>query len=604
MAEEPHIVRRAKSTGFANPPVRPARGGTWQGHSPAIKKDNPTKPLINWLARKLGQNRGTRSKVAEPHVATSHSSSADGPRSILARGLQTPPSIPLPRARQRSTVATPSIRLSTHRPGSTKTRNSGRSYQPSSIFSPARNRAGPRASFITRSSASPTHSPSLSPSSSLRSLASSYLALEDPDARSYVATLDLPDENASTQPIPPSRPHSPALSAANSLPSSVHFQADLHRGMLHASSLCSQSFGKRSRSASQATSVSSFGSPGKTVRSTPSLVSTKPTTIFSTESDIALGLGLPFAQIAVPPRPMAYSQQIDDLVRSSEPAGEDQSVALRDTSQLAEPLAWTSLSALLPGTHSIRPLNNSNFSASVSEPSSPDASRSAVQVPGYSYHYPQHNPPPNSIPHRDASTHTLASSTFALSTVAHMEDAANHEPVDAGSIAAKFDRNTGIQEGHLETRYNPKLYQSEDANRTVGTSGTRALTSTAVSPHLDPVHTHEGDQPDPEMIFRLNEYETLPRSTSGACHEAAKADSEYARILHAASGDRASLIGLRGRRVSRDSDTSDASRFSWAAASMRANPGEAGQMSNMSSRPSSTNSNVPVRPILGRHVEI
>lgn len=609
----PHVVRRAKSTGFSTLPVKPSRGGTWQG---SVKKDNPTKPLIDWLAKKLGHNRVVRNKTSDARLSAGQSGVTGGPKSILARGTHTSPTIPLPRARQRSTAAAPSIRLSTHRPGSTRTRNSGRSYQPSSIFSPARHRACPRASFITRSSASPTHSPSLSPSSSSQSLASSYLDLEDPDSRSYVATLDLPDENASTQPIPPSRPHSPALSAANSLPSSMHFHADLHRGMLHAASFRSHSVKNRSRSASQATSVSSFGSPGKTVQTTPSFVSTKPTTIF-TGSETALGLGQPFAPISVPPRP-SHLLEVDALEEGPGSLVGREASTSRDPPVLARALTWTSLAAMpfqdLATPQAGSSVSYSGMKASISRPGSPsssvrrlpvfpaDTALMPVHVPGYSCHDPHRNPAPYSRPRPDASTHTLASSTFAIS------DPAGHKALGAGLI--RIDTRTSIVEyppdeeiggediaigdSHLHQGRHPESSSAQSVKDMAGRSDEeRGRNSDQVGqgvsaaglrpPHLD-LHTlpiHEGHD-DPSL-----------------------ANSDYARILNAVSGDRrvdegASLIALRGRRGSQNSEAS--SRFSWAATSMLAPGGDAGQVGRPSSRPSSMTGSVVGRSSSNRCV--
>lgn len=608
----PHVVRRAKSTGFSTLPVKPSRGGTWQG---SVKKDNPTKPLIDWLAKKLGHNRVVRNKTSDARLSAGQSGVTGGPKSILARGTHTSPTIPLPRARQRSTAAAPSIRLSTHRPGSTRTRNSGRSYQPSSIFSPARHRACPRASFITRSSASPTHSPSLSPSSSSQSLASSYLDLEDPDSRSYVATLDLPDENASTQPIPPSRPHSPALSAANSLPSSMHFHADLHRGMLHAASFRSHSVKNRSRSASQATSVSSFGSPGKTVQTTPSVVSTKPTTIF-TGSETALGLGQPFAPISVPPRP-SHLLEVDALEEGPGSLVGREASTSRDPPVLARALTWTSLAAMpfqdLATPQAGSSVSYSGMKASISRPGSPsssvrrspaspaDTTSMPVHVPGYSCHDPYRNPAPYSRPRPDASTHTLASSTFAFS------DPAGHRALGAG--LTKIDTRTSIAEyptgeeiggedvagsSHLHRVREPESSGSKLVQGMAGRSddersdnpdqvGQGVSYAGLRPPHLDlhalPIH---GGHDDPSL-----------------------ANSDYARILNAVSGDRrvdegASLIALRGRRGSQNSEAS--SRFSWAATSMLAPGGDAGQVGRLSSRPSSMTGSVVGRSSSNRYV--
>jgi hypothetical protein len=583
MNEQPHVVRRAKSTGFDALPIKPSRGGgAWQGSVPTVKKDNPTKPLIDWFAKKLGQNRGTRNKLADARLAGAPFGLTDRPKSILARGAHTSPTIPLPRARQRSSAVTPSIRLSTHRPGSTKTRNSGRSYQPSSIFSPARHRACPRASFITRSSASPTHSPSLSPSSSSQSLASSYLALEDPDSRSYVATLDLPDENASTQPIPPSRPHSPALSAANSLPSSMHFH---HRGRSH-------SVEDPSRSASQATSVCSSGFDGKTVCTAPSIVSTKPTTIF-TGSQTALGFGQPFAPISVLPRQSQFLQ-VDDLNEVPGSATDREIHTSRDAPPLlARALTWTSLSAMPihdgPSSRAGSQASRVDVQGSASRPSSPssssrrslpaaDTTRMPVHVPGYSCHDPHRNPAPYSRPRPDASTHTLASSTYAL----------GHKTLGTGLVridtsTSIVDRSIGGEAGRDDaTARNPHAQHvpTPSGSELIKDSDTRRSRS------------GEGDQGVPHPVSRPHELDLHTGPIYELQDDPAGTNTEYARILYSISKDprvdeRASLIALRGRRGSRGSDASEASRFSWAAASVLSPAGDAGQAVISGSRPSS-----------------
>lgn len=601
------MVRRAKSTGFENLPIKPSRSGASRGSSPATKRDNPTKPLINWLAKKLGQGRATRTKALDARVAGSHSKTTDTPRSILAPSAQASSTVPLPRSRQRSAAAAPSVRLSTHRPGSIRTRNSGRSYQPSSIFSPARHRACPRASFITRSSASPTHSPSLSPSSSSQSLASSYLALEDPDSRSYVATLDLPDENASTQPIPPSRPHSPALSAANSAPSSMHFHADLHRGMLHAGSFRSHSLKNRSRSASQVT-VSSFGSPGKTVRSTPSIVSTKPTTVFN-ESETALGLGQPFAQIAVPPRSSHHITPLDDVAGNSGLNWESRVAISRDPSALAEPLVWNSLSAMMPAGQRAPPDNSGEASPNPSQPCSPasslqrtrpspDLSRSAIHVPGYTHHYPQRNPQPDSVPRRNASTHTLASSNFAVPGTAQTDEISlRYRSIDLGLTRTRTQTSCVNQDNAPELgSASGQTSSGREGDHEVEGLGSSAYRDATTSSRTFPGGNLGTDlaavahASQPELITSKFLEEIKPDQN--------EANPEYRRILHAVSADRASLIALRGRRDSRESDTSDASRFSWAAASILAHVGDAVQITHAPSRPSSINSNALGRPIL------
>jgi len=570
------IVRRARSTGFQPSSAR-------MNHLDerlSSKKENPTKPLIDWLARKLGHGRGERTKQSSSRRVTTTGT----PKGILNRNnANDPPSLPLPRARQRSTAAAPSIRLSTTRPASTRTRHSGRSYQPSSVFSPNRHRACPRASFITRSSASPTHSPSLSPSSSSQSLASSYLALEDPDSRSYITSLSLPDDNASTHPIPPSRAESPALSIAGSLPSSVHFQAQLFRGTIHTSSHQSQSFKNRSRSASQSTSTSSYGSPNKTSRS---IASTKPTTIFTTESEVALGLGQPLAQIAQPPR--FLQAPTDELLEQG-----SRSTGIVEAGRLPAPIrtfSWSSLTAgssrveLTPTRTSMTPgIDGSSGRAAHSMPPSPgspmqlnadrqDYSRIShghpFQVPGYSLHRTELNPSPGAEPRANASTHTLASSNFAdVRRNIHLEDQ-----------AFALSRTESLEPGHLmHTSATGESFSrnESDSHRSFEQQADRSAFKMPEGKSPENLAMTQAD-----VAIRANAIEGQSLAPTAQNqnhvpfgHTANDANREFARILGAVSqldcdethgqqmDERASVIGLRGRS---DSWGSDVSRFSWA----------------------------------------
>jgi len=573
---DPRIVRRARSTGFDPSDAR----ANHPDNRLISKKENPTKPLIDWLARKLGHGRGERAK----QTSSRRPNTAGVPKGILNRNnANDPPSLPLPRARQRSTAPAPSIRLSTTRPASTRTRHSGRSYQPSSIFSPNRHRACPRASFITRSSASPTHSPSLSPSSSSQSLASSYLALEDPDSRSYITSLSLPDDNASTHPIPPSRADSPVLSIAGSLPSSFHFQAQLLRGTIHTSSHQSQSLKNRSRSASQSTSVSSYGSPNKTSRS---IASTKPTTIFTSESEVALGLGQPLAQIAQVPRP---SQGLaDELVE-----GVLRSRGIIEAGGLPAPiqtLVWSSSTAgssrmeLTPTRTSTTPgADGSSGRVAISTPPSPsspmqrnadrqDSSRTShghpFQIPGYSWHRPEANPSPGAEPRANASTHTLASSNYAdPRRNIHLEDQAfalsRTESLEPGplmhpSVAVEsFGRNDF-------SFHRPSEPQADrqSSERIEGRSSENLGVPPADGDIRPDVVGHRSQAPPPRN-----------QNDVPVGYVANDTNREFARILGAVSqldcdetlgqqmDERASVMGLRGRS---DSWGSDVSRFSWA----------------------------------------
>jgi hypothetical protein len=570
------IVRRARSTGFQPSDARTNHLDDRLNS----KKENPTKPLIDWLARKLGHGRGERTKQTSSRRATT----AGVPKGILNRNnANDPPSLPLPRARQRSTAPAPSIRLSTTRPASTRTRHSGRSYQPSSIFSPNRHRACPRASFITRSSASPTHSPSLSPSSSSQSLASSYLALEDPDSRSYITSRSLPDDNASTHPIPPSRAESPVLSIAGSLPSSIHFQAQLLRGTIHTSSYQSQSLKNRSRSASQSTSTSSYGSPNKTSRS---IASTKPTTIFTTESEVALGLGQPLAQIAQPPR--FLPGPTDEFVE-----GGARSRGIIEAGSLPAPIQtfiWSSLTAgssrmeitstrttTTPGVYGSMGRAADSTPPSPSSPMQRNVDRQdffrtshghPFQVPGYSFPRAEFNPSPGAEPRANASTHTLASSNFAdTRRNIHLEDQAFAlSPTESLEPSYVMPPPATVESfgGNEFNFQRPSVSQADrQSSEMVGGQSSENL----AVPHTDvPIRSDVvGGRSHASAARNQND---IPVG-----YTANDTNREFARILGAVSqldcdetlgqqmDERASVIGLRGRSGSWGSDVS---RFSWA----------------------------------------
>jgi hypothetical protein len=520
-------IRKAHSTDFRQlPGAHPHSPPTWTNRAYSSsrqylpKKENPTRPLISWIAKKLGHPRGTRAGAAGGSGKVLPSKGAQHgkpPRGILNEASSfssgVSGSIPLPRARQRSeNPPTPSIRLSTHRPSSTRTRNSGRSYYPNGLppFSPHRPRGYPRAStFVTRSSCSPTNSFSISRSSSVFSLASSYLGVDDPDARSYVTRTKRRDgagwmdDNASTLPLPPSRPDSPSESLDR-----VPIHLDPSHSHLAA----------RPKSPSSSVSSSNYPHWNSTpTHSTRSLgagtTSTKPTTIFRTESQVEVGLGERMAEIAQPPLTIRTEGSSLDFNHESE--GEGRRGSANDSQVDGEE------------ANDIDQLSNTIT----------DLPRiQGIQIPRHSHRHPRDNPSPYSPPNCNASMLTLASSNFADRDVAGMTGDRSSVVLSLGSRSIV---GNGIG-GEHSASLGPPIQLEDMAGGSKHDTPT-GLESFATNP-ITRVPTVTTDR---ASLFSSNYFPSGGR-----------------RGREPPGGDeRSSMIVLRGR----SSWDSQASRFSWAA---------------------------------------
>lgn len=616
----------------------------------AGRKDGPTRPLMNWLARKLGGGQGRTRSVKPGSTSVSRSArpltetttrnmqkrSSEG---SLPRGILNTPVSPAS-DRQRTSVRTPSIRVSTSgRPMSTRTRNSGRSnyhhhhhhhyrhhlHLSPGAFSLSRSNTH-RASFVTRSSASPDYSPTISPRSSSRSLASSYLGLDDPDSRSYVTrgsrALSLGD-NASIVPLPPSRPISPAPSVTTSLPSSLHFQADLVRGTLSASAS-----GNRSRSGSQSTTASSSLAPSKNWRSIATSIrsqgaasnNTKPTTIMSSDSQTALAgyiaqpgppsimtdsspstttynLPPPLREVTIhrtltwdsniPPSPTVPSPLGQGIIFGASDTQEvegDQSTSITAAPYpIRPPRAFPSTPPLLspplesdPDHHGRADETDASPTATTANITTTNTTAAASTgfhvVPGLSRRHPRYNPHPSFAPSDDASMHTLASSMQGRETsgpAAHLGTttaAAGNENVLGPPI--DFAHEHGTPDDADDDLVDMTPVQLE-----------RPLLPIVSHP---PVDGGGGETTDYSTVWRT----PPPRHTNISTTTASSTPMVVATTpveavrptgpvppLGNTSGtmendERASVIGLRRRRDSMGSEGSGVSRFSWAAGSV------------------------------------
>lgn len=297
--------------------------------------------------------------------------------------------------------------------GSSMKSNSIRSSRPTPPFSPPRTQGYryPRAAtFMTRSDASPGSSFISSihshRSESEHSLAESYLDVDDPDARSFVPSVAMADEDASLRPFPPSVRRSSTPRSMSSIDRLGGRQS--LRSHISSSPLPPFIHTRRNSHSTTTTTHSSFGAASRTwtndPRGTPKSVDTRPTTIIS-----SLDLPQRVAHIAQvpPPQPSAISTR-------PHPAGAIHRTLTWDSGLSASPSIPSPLGTGTIPRHPRSILENPNneHPQYTSPPASPGG-RYPCNVPRHSHPHPRDNPRPLARPEENASLVTLASSEFA-----------------------------------------------------------------------------------------------------------------------------------------------------------------------------------------------
>lgn len=360
---------------------------------PAVgRRQGGGKPLLEWISRKLGSRRASDAQEREAPFARrnqpvhshtfSHTARNESTSTRFWRDRNEPPApdSALEPFAARVSVDAPSLADSQsmmsfgyRNPPSERRREANNPYP--SLPIPLVRRSYPASTTDGDSRAPSMSILSRSRTSSLRSL-SSYarrppLSIADDDSTASLYPRNA-DEDASLRPLPPSPTSMSIISRAGSVPL-VRSDSVPHRPTP------APVVRRDTRSSSVDASHSYMSDDTYNLRNSRegSLASTKPTTIISLESTTP-------AHIAVAP---SYS--------SSSPV--------------------------------VRPLSTSTgasggaFGQSLPSPVSPTFSPAAgptedFQVPKHTRHHPRNNPHPSSAPGPNASTQTLASSTFGLET--------------------------------------------------------------------------------------------------------------------------------------------------------------------------------------------
>ncbi len=522
----------------------------------AALKERSGKPIMDWLAKKLGggarkgpMGRGensAHSRTAQSHHRAAGHTSSD-------------------RWRNSTHVPPPSNGMKLGpRPSSSHHRLSGppARHEPLDLaHRPPRSGMAP--TFRTRSSASPMSSPAVSRSSSGISLAASFLGVEDPDDRSFVPSFRThgTDDGASLRPIAPSHSSSPARSGFHSHSASAHTPPG-HPVKRPAHWRCSS--GSTVASSTRAPSEGgwrSFRSNGAHTTGSGA-PSTKPTTVFSTDSGGAGGAGA-----------MAHIAQ-DVPHPHPEPAQATGPHALPRPPSVYRTLTWESgfSGPSHPSPLAITSTPQDDLHDAPRTPVGPSSAQvppplaspiqhlrhSLVQAPKHSRHHPRGNPRPDAQPGPNASTLTLASSTFAFSPA----------PALGGTGRARSIADSMAAAAH------PEADDAGEADSRIPALGDRVsgIVVDAAPPELrfeTGSASPSSPQRDSPARLRPDGVGTLPTFDAASVRDhaassargGASASAYSAYSKHRALDDDASIRALR-RRGSGESGTS---KFSWAA---------------------------------------
>lgn len=358
---------------------------------PAVaRRQGGGKPLLEWISRKLGSRRASDAQDREAPLARrnqpvqsstfSHSARNDSTATRFWRSEQPAQDTALEPYPTRVSVDTPSLADSQsmmsfgyRNPPSERRREANNPYP--SLPIPLVRRSYPASTCDGDSRAPSMSMLSRSRTSSLRSL-SSYarrhpvsIADDDSNASLYPRNAD---EDASLRPLPPSPTSMSIISRAGSAPL-VRSDSVPHKTtpapVMRRDTRSSSVDGPRSFMSDDAANLRGSREG--------SLASTKPTTIISFES------GAP-AHIAVAPSVSSSSPVVRPLSTSTGASGGGLAQSL------PSPVSPTFLPANAPPED--------------------------FQVPKHTRYHPRNNPHPASAPGPNASTQTLASSTFGLDT--------------------------------------------------------------------------------------------------------------------------------------------------------------------------------------------
>ncbi len=418
------------------------------------RRERSSKPIMDWLAkkwgatRKVGNDRKDETKRWKPTAQV-----AMRPMN----GLNVPPPPPPP-------PPPPSTTTKWTTSATTGIESPNTISFPLNAYPQFADQTD-RRTFATRSSISPDNSPTGSRSASEISLAESYLGIEDPDNRSFVPSQSEAgtgmEDDGSLRPIPPSHPSSPARSAFSVPRSQYRFRgaAVAQSGRPLSTSTTASSL-RYAPSEAPSKGWRSFGSNGGVTATSGGSASTKPTTVFSTDTGV-----LPPAHIAEVPMdiegvgnpPIRRPSESAGMAGTSpiQPRPRMNRTLTRDSTISAHP---SPLGAIPPTSSDAQDSEMMTTTTTTTTPSTggqipPPSSHPLhitgdVQAPKHSHHHPRYNPRPDALPQANASTLTLASSTFAMPSAGMNGTPSHHARSVAGShrFSSMADEDTTVDE--------------------------------------------------------------------------------------------------------------------------------------------------------------